>query len=171
MIVFVSPFAIGRMSSDEPSPNENAAIEHVDLTELAVAWEGNRHVRKHFLESGSVVFSEPGKYHPSESVSGVGANFETLAPIAHKLLLEGEDEIGRARVGMVTIPQIEAQSPIYSLSVSHFCCTNLYFFVLGCDVFCLFVFRYLGHLFAKLVSHCWFRAFCSHHGLKANMHF
>lgn len=114
MIVLVPPFAIGTMSSDENVPNEASAIsDQVDLTELATAWEGNRWVRTHFLHSGSVVFSEPGKYHPSEGVNGVSVNFETLAPIAHKLLLDGEDEIGRARVGMVTIPQVEAESPIY----------------------------------------------------------
>ena len=123
MTVWVPPFTIGTMSSDENVPNDAAGVfNQVDLTELAMAWEGNRWVRSHFLESGSVVFSEPGKYHPSDTVNGVGANFETLAPVAHKLLLDGEDEIGRPRVGMVTIPQVEAESPIYSLSVLNVCC-------------------------------------------------
>ena len=67
-------------------------------------------------ESGSVVQSEPGKYHPSDGVNGVGVNFVTLAPIMDKLLLTGFVDDDRPRIVMVTIPALAEQLPICSFN-------------------------------------------------------
>ena len=91
-------------------------VDSVDISGLADAWEGTRDVRVLLRESGSVVQSEPGKYHPSDGVNGVGVNFVTLAPIMDKLLLTGFDDDDRPRIGMVTIPALEEQLLICSFN-------------------------------------------------------
>ena len=103
--------------------------DSVDISGLADAWEGIRDVRHMLRESGSVVQSEPGKYHPSDGVNGVGVNFVTLAPIMDKLLLapfDGDDD--RTRIGMVTIPALEEQLLICSFNFIMVCNFNVIHF-------------------------------------------
>ena len=104
-------------------------VDSVDISGLADAWEGIRDVRHMLRESGSVVQSEPGKYHPSDGVNGVGVNFVTLAPIMDKLLLapfDGDDD--RTRIGMVTIPALEEQLLICSFNFIMVCNFNVIHF-------------------------------------------
>lgn len=84
--------------------NDGSAL--VDISGLATEWDAVPELRGMLRESGSIVKSEPGKYHPSDSVTGVGVNILVLSPIMPKLHL-GVDENGRARVGMVSIPALE----------------------------------------------------------------
>ena len=91
------------------------ASDSVDISGLAEAWEGTRDVRNLLRQSGSIIQSEPGKYHPSDGVNGVGVNFVTLAPLMGKLLT-GLDDDDRPRIGMVTIPALEQQLLICSFN-------------------------------------------------------
>lgn len=88
----------------------------VDISGLANEWDSLPELRGMLRESGSIVKSEPGKYHPSDSINGVAVNVLMLSPIMPKLHL-GVDENGRARIGMVSIPALEDEllSSFFSL--------------------------------------------------------
>ena len=75
---------------------------------LAQEWEANPDIRQLMREAGSVVKSDPGKYHPSDSVEGVANNILTLRHLVPKLYL-GEDDSGRPCLGMFTIRDLEDQ--------------------------------------------------------------
>ena len=82
----------------------------VDISTLAEQWEGIRELRNLLRASGSVVQSEPGKYHPSDNVAGVSCNKLALAPLLPMLRLGDQDDNEGPRFGMVSIPQLEEQS-------------------------------------------------------------
>lgn len=90
----------------EDSPEQ---VVGVDLSGLASDWESCRAIRNLLLESGSVVFNLPGKYHPTDSVAGVGVNLPLLGPLMPKLWVSDVFDYGQ--VGMVTIPALEKQFP------------------------------------------------------------
>ena len=94
-----------KMAEPEPETESQEQGCGVDISNLANYWENNRAIRSQLLESGSVTFDLPGKYHPSDTVAGVGVNLHTLMPLMPMLWLAGEH--GYGQVGMVTIPALE----------------------------------------------------------------
>ena len=86
---------------------EDGNAHVVDISGLAKEWDSFPELRGMLRESGSIVKSEPGKYHPTDSINGVAVNFVMLSPIMPKLHLPGLDENHRARIGMVSIPALE----------------------------------------------------------------
>ena len=96
------------MSEPEPeSPQEQCP--GIDLSGLASDWESCRDIRNLLRESGLVIFNLPGKYHPSDSVAGVGVNLPVLKPLMPKLWVPGD--YGYGVIGMVSIPALENQFP------------------------------------------------------------
>lgn len=96
------------MAEPEPELFDTESQEQgsgVEIYGLADEWENNRAIRNQLLESGSVVFNLPGKYHPTDSVAGVGVNLQTLMPLMPKLWVAGVHDYGQ--VGMVSIPSLE----------------------------------------------------------------
>lgn len=81
----------------------------VSVAGVAAEWEATREVRVLLTESGSIVKSPPGKYHPNDNVEGVGVNIATLIPLAKRLMLPGVDARGFSLLGMVTIPSLESE--------------------------------------------------------------
>ena len=82
----------------------------VDIGGLAAKWEACRDTRFLLHKSGSIIESEPGKYHPSDNVAGVGVNIRTLMPLM-PMLWQSNPNTGGASgyIGMVTIPAVEEQ--------------------------------------------------------------
>lgn len=93
------------MAEPEPEDSQEVQGSGVDIYGLANEWENSRVIRNQLLESGSVAFNLPGKYHPTHSVSGVGANLHTLMPLMPKLWVGSGHDYGQ--IGMVSIPSLE----------------------------------------------------------------
>ena len=83
---------------------------------LASDWESCRATRALLRESGSIVHSEPGKYHASDTVMGVGANLTTLLPLMPRLWQPVQDA-NDGSVGMVSVPALEEQFLCFALCV------------------------------------------------------
>ena len=90
------------MSADDSQSEQGSSEVQVDLAGVAEEWEVVREVRAQLAATGSVLFPDPGKAEPSETVTGVAANHMVLMPVFKRLYTNGQ-------VGMVSIPQLEDQ--------------------------------------------------------------
>ena len=104
------------MMVDELGSNDGDAVSAmVPIPGLANDWESCRGIRALIRDSGSIVQSEPGKYHATDTVAGVGANLMTLLPLMPRLWQPDED--GNGAIGMVSIPALEEQFLYFALCV------------------------------------------------------
>lgn len=99
--VFSSLF--GTMSDGEQDSQQEGGP--IDLSGLAAEWESMREVRALLVQTGSVLVSEPNKYHPSDTVPGVAVNRIVLAPIMRRLWVGTGN--GYGVISMISIPAVE----------------------------------------------------------------
>lgn len=98
------------MASDMESQDQLALLDQgdIDIGGVSHEWERDRFVRDTLRDSGSIICSEPGKYHANDSVPGVACNHRALAPIVTKLLMSDESD-QEPILGMVNIPAVERE--------------------------------------------------------------